>query len=143
MKKIARLTDLEIKIMKVLWAHEKSLTIQEIGHELKGEGLSVPSVSQAMKHLIEKKAVKVDEFVLVTSKYARTFSPCFTKEAYLAAEFERLQKFVFGTEKVNLSGIAAALLNNRQSEENVIEEIDEIKDIIEKKREQLKKEESL
>lgn len=138
MKEIARLTDLEIKIMKVLWAHE-GITVQEIGSYLKDEGLSVPSISQAIKHLTAKNAVVIDEFVLVTSKYARTFRTCFTREEYLAAEYKRLQKFVFDTQKADLSGITAALLGNSRDGDIAVDEMDDMKRIIEEKRKQLSK----
>lgn len=54
-KDIPRLTDLEIIIMKVLWEQETDLTIQEIVNNMSGKKLSIASVTQAMKHLIEKK----------------------------------------------------------------------------------------
>ncbi len=138
MKEIARLTDLEIKIMKVLWDHE-GITIQEMGTHLKDDKLSVPSISQSVKHLIGKNAIVIDEFVLVNSKYARTFRTCFTKEQYLAAEYKRLQQFLFNAKKADLPGITAALLGNGSTGVSV-EDLDEMKRLIDQKRKQITKE---
>lgn len=111
MKDIPRLTDLEITLMKVLWEHDTNLTIQEIANSLSEKKISVASVTQAMKHLTAKKAVMVGEHVLVSNVYARTFFPCFSREEFLAAEFRRMQKSIFGAKKVNTISIIATLLN--------------------------------
>lgn len=110
-KAIPRLTDLEITIMKVLWEQDHCLTIQEIANHLTEKKLSIASVTQAMKHLIEKNAAAVDEHVLVSNVYARTFTPCFSREEFLAGEFKRMQKSVFGAKKANLVGVIANLLD--------------------------------
>ncbi len=60
MKKIPKLTELEIKIMKVLWEHEEGLSIQEIASYLTEEKISAPSVSQAMHRMVKKEAVSVN-----------------------------------------------------------------------------------
>lgn len=99
MKKIPRLTDLEISIMMVLWDEEEKskeqyLTIQQItGHM---DGLSVPSLTQAMKHLLNKEAVAVDQHILVSNVYARTFKPLFSKDEFYKAEIMRIGKCLYG-----------------------------------------------
>lgn len=140
MKKTVRLTDLEIKIMKILWECDQNLTIQDIALHLKDEGISVQSVTQSVRHLVNKKAIAVNDLVPVERVYARAFGPCFSKEEYLAEEYERLQKLIFGANKVNLTGIAVALLNNQKSGDIGMNEIEELQMIIEEKKNQLKKE---
>lgn len=122
--------------MKVLWEHDKNLTIQEITNCM--DGLSVASITQSIKHLINKKAVVVSEHILVSNVYARTFKTCFTQEEFLAGEFKRLQKSVFGTKKSNVIGIAAALFNNSGKGEIKAEQIDELQKIIDEKKQELK-----
>ncbi len=46
MSEIVRLTDLEIKVMNILWQYEQALTIQEIAGKLEKENISMPSVKQ-------------------------------------------------------------------------------------------------
>lgn len=134
MEGIARLTDVEIKVMRVLWEHEDSLTIQQIAACLEDDGLSVQSVTQVIKHLLDKKAVTVYEHVLSGNVYARAFRPCYDQEMFLAAEFERLQKDVFGKKKRNLVGIVASLLSNSDDEPFKPEEIEQLQQLIDKKR---------
>lgn len=130
MQNIPRLTDLEISIMKVLWEHGMELTIQEIANHLSERKLSVASITQAMKHLVTKEAVVVKQHVLVSNVYARTFIPCFDREEFLAAEFKRLQKSVFGKKKINLIGIVAALLDSESDMEMSAKELKKLQDII-------------
>lgn len=137
MKEIARLTDLELKIMGVLWDHERCMTSQEIADCLKKEKISVASVMQAVKRLVEKKAVTVGDLVPVSRVYARAFSPSYSKEEFLAKEFGRLQKFVSHSNKVNIAGITAALLNNEKTKNLKLEDIEELQRLVEQKKEQL------
>lgn len=137
MKEVTRLTDLEIKIMRVLWEDERDLTIQEIGMQLEEEGISVASVAQVMKSLLKKKAVTVCNHVLVASVYARTFRPCINQEEYLAAEFDRLQKSVLGSKKMDIAGIAA-FLSNDERKQIKSEKVEELQKIIDNKKEQMR-----
>lgn len=139
MKKIERLTDLEIKIMKVLWEHSHNLTIQEMAKYLEHEKISSGSITQSIKHLISKKAVEVCEHVLVASVYARTFKPNFSQEEYLASEFERMQKSIFGKKKKSFS-LAASLLSNSEGEDVKVEEVEKLQKYIDAKMEQLRNE---
>lgn len=139
MKKITRLTDLEIKIMGVLWEYEKGLTSQEIADCLKREKISAPSVMQAMKRLVEKKAVSVSNLVPVSRVYARAFSPNFSKEEFLAAEFGRLQRSVSNSNRINIVGIAASLFNSDENQNIGLEDIEKLQKLVEHKKKQLLK----
>lgn len=141
MEKDIKLTELEIKIMRVLWENEHHLTIQEIGTYLEKAGISTASVAQSMKHLIKKKAVTVCEHVPVANVYARTFAPCFSQEEFLAKEIDRLQRSVLGVKKLSLGGITAALLKSDAGRKISVEEIEELQQIMDVRKEQLKKEE--
>lgn len=141
MEKDIKLTELEIKIMRVLWESEHHLTIQEIGKQLEKTGISIASVAQSVKHLIKKKAVIVCEHVPVANVYARTFSPAFSQEEFLAKEIDRLQRSVLGVKKLSLGGITAALLKSDAGKRISVEEIEEFQQIMEARKEQLKREE--
>jgi len=137
MKRVPRLTDLEIRIMKVLWDQGRNLTIQDISKYLEDDKLSIGSITQSIKHLIAKKAVEVGEHVLVASVYARTFKTCFTQEEYLAGEFSRLQNSVFGETK-NSFAIIATLLKNSMNESVNTEDVEEVQKYIDLMKKQIK-----
>ena len=139
MKELIRLTDLEIKIMRVLWENSDSLTIQEIANRMIEEKISVQSITQAIKHLVSKKAVQVSKHVLVSNVYARTFCPCFSQEQYLSGEIKRLQKSIFCKNPPNTISIIATLLQNSVDiamDNNSIEELQKIIDDKKKELEQ-------
>lgn len=134
MKEISRLTDLEIKIMRVLWESGRSLTIQEITESLKEERISPQSVTQSMNHLVKKEAAKVDEHILVSNVYARTFSTCFGQEEYMVAEIKRLSKTLFCKKLPDMTSVLAALIENTDAQEMKLCDVNEIQKIIERKR---------
>ena len=139
MKELIRLTDLEIKIMRVLWESSDSLTIQEIADRMVEEKISVQSITQAIKRLVSKKAVQVSQHVLVSNVYARTFCPCFSQEQYLSGEIKRLQKSIFCKNLPNTISIIATLLHNSDDiamDKNSIEELQKIIDHKKKELEQ-------
>ena len=134
MKEISRLTDLEIKIMRVLWESTRSLTIQEITEILKEEKLSPQSVTQSVNHLVKKGAAKVDEHILVSNVYARTFSTCFGQEEYMAAEIKRLSKTLFCKRLPDMTNVLVALMENNDGQVIGARDIEAIQKIIDKKK---------
>lgn len=141
MKNIPRLTDLEVRIMSVLWESESNLTIQEIAGRLQEDKLSVQSITQAMKRLVSKKVVVVSEHVLVSNVYARTFEPYYSQDEYLASEIERLKSSIFLKKRANAVSVMATLINNSDDQEISLEQIDELQKIIEQKKACLEKRE--
>ncbi len=140
MKSITKLTDLEMKIMRVLWENAESLTIQGITELLSKEKLSVQSVTQSIKHLVAKGAVQVRGYVLVSNVYARTFSPCFSQEDYMVAEIKRLSKSIFSKKSLSMTSLMVALFENGDSKVMNEDDIAEIQRLIDKKKEQIKRE---
>lgn len=138
MGKIPRLTDLETIIMKVLWEHDKGLTIQEITACIQEKKISAASVAQAVKHMLAKEAIAVGKHVPVANVYARTFSPCFNQKDFLASEFHRMQEAVFG-KRCHTAGIAAAFVGSESAKNIDAEEMDELQKVIDEKKKQMKK----
>lgn len=60
------LTPMEQEVMKVLWESQHELTNSEIAESMKDQKVSVASVAQTMKRLLEKGAVCVGDHVLVS-----------------------------------------------------------------------------
>ena len=140
MHNIHKLTEVELTIMKVLWDSEKGMTVQEIAEVLKKEKISNASISQAIRNMLKKGAVEVSEFVLVSNVYARCFKTCFGQKEYLAAEFCRLQKNVFGNKSKHTAGITAAFLGTAKKSDICEAEIEELQKIVNEKKEMLEKE---
>lgn len=138
---IPRLTDLEVRIMSVLWESEANLTIQEIAGRLQEDKLSVQSITQAMKRLVSKKVVVVSKYVLVSNVYARTFEPNYSQDEYLASEIERLKGSICMKKRANTVSVMAALINNSDEQEISLDQIDELQKIIEQKKARLEKRE--
>lgn len=137
MEQIPKLTDLEIVIMGVLWGQGQDMTIQEISDCLEDGKVSPPSVAQAMKRLLKKKAVIVTGSRLVSNVYARVFRPCFEQEAFVGAEIERLEQKMSVKKQIGMFGIAAAILKGDTSEQISETELDELQAIIDQKKSKL------
>ena len=137
MTSIPKLTDLEMKIMRVLWENAEPLTIQGITELLSKEKLSVQSVTQSIKHLVVKGAVQVCGHVLVSNVYARTFFACFGQEEYMATEIRRLSNSIFSKKSLSMTSLMAALFENSDSKVMNEEDIAEIQRMIDKKKEQI------
>lgn len=113
MKKAEKgLTALEQDIMKILWEKERGMTNNEIADCMKDQKISSASVAQAMKRLLNKGVVKVDEHVLVSNVYARMFSPCLTRDEYLREELGRLERTAFGGKKHGLKNLVISLIDS-------------------------------
>ena len=137
MKKIKRLTDLELKIMGILWDHEESMTSHEIAECMEGEKVSPSSVMQAIKRMVEKEAVVVSDHVPVSRVYARAFVPSYSREEFMAAEFNRLKNVISASKKIDVSGIAACLIENTEDEDLELKDMEELSQLIEEKKKKL------
>lgn len=117
--------------MKVLWDKGESLTINEVSECMNQQGasISVASVAQVMKKLLEKDMVKVCEHKLVSNVYARTFEPVLKREAYIGDEINRLKRVISVDKRISTMGIFQTLLRNTGDgslDENDLEELDNI-----------------
>lgn len=139
MSEVVRLTDLEIKVMNILWQYDQALTIQEIAGKLEKENISMPSVKQCIRYLLAKKAVRVCESVLVGTVYARTFRACFSQEEFLMSEYTRLQKSVYGGKKKNPASIVVTMMCSNDENAVSAEEVERLQAYIDEKAKQIKK----
>lgn len=141
-KKSETPTALELNVMKVLWDKGESLTINEVSECMnqQGEGISVASVAQVMKKLLEKNMVKVCEHKLVSNVYARTFEPVFKREDYIGEEITRLRNVISVDKRVSTMGIFQTLLRNPSDTPLEEEDLEELDQIIKEYRERIAKE---
>lgn len=130
---IPRLTDLEVVIMAIFWEQEKELTIQDLATHIENKKISVGSVTQAVNHLLEKKALVVSDVIVVNHVYARAFLPTFTRDEYLGYEFYRMQKSIFGGTGSPFA-VAAAFMQDGRADFVSQKEVDQLDTYIDKKR---------
>lgn len=141
MKKAEKgLTSIEQSIMKVLWNNEKAMTNAQIAECLKSERISVASVAQAMKRLITKGAVKVEDYILVSNVYARTFLPCITREQFIKEELDRVSEAAFFNPKKGGIGLFAYLLQSDNGEVFDGEDLKELDNFLEEKKKKMRDE---
>ena len=134
-----RLTDLEVQIMKVLWDSERAMTNSEIAEELKEEtDLSLASVAQLVKRLLQKGVLEVCEHVPVANVYARTFRPKLTREEFIAGELRYIQKATSSDQKKGLKGIFAALFMVEKENGVNRQDLESFEHFIQKKKEEMK-----
>ncbi len=130
MKRSVTLTDIEVKVMRTLWDSKEPLTIAEMAKRLEREKISAASVGQAIKKLLGKNAVMVKEYIPSANVYARAFVPVFDREDFLAMEFKRLHKNVFGDNNTGMEAIVTKLLTVDKKASR--EQIKEIQAVIDK-----------
>lgn len=137
MIQIPKLSPLDLKIMNVLWNSDKDLTGPEIAQCLEEDGISYASVNQSVKKLLKKGVVEIVSYTLVARTYSRVYHPCYSKEEYLISEYSRLNISLFKSKKMRKANLLSALIEN--SDYGVIDEADinELQEIIDKKRAEL------
>lgn len=132
-KKSLTPTDLELDVMKVLWDKGESLTINEIAEAMnqKGSQISVASVAQVTKKLLEKRMVRVSEHKLVSNVYARTFCPILERDQYLEDEIGRLQNIISVDRSIATMGIFQTLLRHSDKEALSEEDLEQLSGMLE------------
>lgn len=133
------LTTLEQEVMKVLWDHDKDMTNSEIAACLKEQGISIASVAQVIKRLLEKGAVIVTNHVLVSNVYARSFRPSISRDQFIAEELERLRQSAFFNRKKGVKRMFVSLLQSDDGAGLDAKDIEELERLLAAKKAQFKK----
>ena len=134
--KKVKLTDVEVQIMNVLWESGKCMTNVQISEKLKTAGISRPSVSQAMKRLLEKDAVKVGDLVLSSNVYARAFQPTFTRQEYIGMEISDLRRL--SGKGSGVKGLFAAMFEAEAEDGVSIEELEALEQFVQEKKKNMR-----
>lgn len=121
----------ELEVMKLLWSENRALSRSEI-IELSPNSTWKPStIHLLLNSLLKKGVIQVEGFKQTGKNYGRTFAATMTEEEYTARELqERLPKPGHG-KKSNVPGIFAALVDDPQLDDAVL---DELQAILDKKR---------
>lgn len=117
------ITKREKDILKLLWKSDKALTASEL--VTCSDNISISTVQTALKNLMKKGLVKVDDIVYSGTVLSRSFRPVLTSTQY------DLQKLVYSftqTVKKDLStsSFVATLLEQEKDSEKALQEIAEL-----------------
>lgn len=89
--------------------------------------------------MVEKEAVVVSDHVPVSRVYARAFVSSYSREEFMAVEFNRLKNVISASKKIDVSGIAACLIENTEDEDLELKDMEELSQLIEEKKKKLHK----
>ncbi len=140
-QKTNTLTELDQLVMALLWDSDENLTINEMTEKLQyiTTDISVASVAQIVKRLLDKKMIRVEEHKLVSNVYARTFAAVMTREDYMKSELNRLQRLVSFSKRFGKVGVLQAFLGTMESENLSQKDIEELEALVEQSKKILRK----
>lgn len=123
-KKVVKLTNRELEIMRILWESEKPLTATEIFNLMDDKDISIFSVQNAIKSLFLKKVIEVTSYTQVYKTNAREYSPVMSANDYAVMQFSH---YFDPSKKTPLPHLVSSLLKleNSENEWNVIEELEQ------------------
>lgn len=87
--KLPKISGREKDIMSVLWRTGESLTSSAIAE--KGDGLSINTVQAAMRSLLKKGYIKVDDIVYSGTVLTRSYKPIISAEQYAAHQLQSMR----------------------------------------------------
>lgn len=125
------ITKREKDILKLLWKSEKALTASELAAN--SDNISISTIQTALKNLMKKGLVKVDEIVYSGTVLSRSFKPVLTSTQY------ELQKLVHSLKHtvdkdISASSFVATLLEQEKNNEKALQEIAELEEILAKRK---------
>ncbi len=122
--KLLRITKREKDIMQVLWYSNESLTASSIAE--KGNGLSINTVQAALRSLIKKKYIEIDNIVYSGTVLTRNYKPIISAERYAANQLQEIRANTLNFSTLNF-------INHLLKKDN-LNILDELEDIIKSKK---------
>ncbi len=128
-KKSRKLTDSEREVLELLWEEGRPLTSAEIVKLSEGKTWKPSYIHLMINSLLKKEIIQVAGFRQATKNYARTFEPTMTREEFSIHTLR---------EENRLNASSLSLLFGALLEEDVDKElIDELSDMIQRKKDEL------
>lgn len=90
-----------------------------------------------MKILLAKGFVVVKNYVLINKVYARTFSPCITREQFVMEELERICESTFFDNRKGTMGLMTGLLDMKAGKSLQEKDLEELRLFLDRKRAEL------
>ena len=128
-KKNTRITGSEREVLELLWEENQPLTSAEIVKISEHKTWKPSYIHLMINSLLKKNVIQVAGFKQTTKNYARTFTPTMTREEFSIRMLR---------EENQLNASSLSLLFGALLEEDVyIDVIDELSDMLQKKKEEL------
>ncbi|MBQ6392991.1 MAG: BlaI/MecI/CopY family transcriptional regulator [Eubacterium sp.] len=128
-KKNTRITGSEREVLELLWEENQPLTSAEIVKISEHKTWKPSYIHLMINSLLKKNVIQVAGFKQTTKNYARTFTPTMTREEFSIRMLR---------EENQLNASSLSLLFGALLEEDVdMDVIDELSDMLQKKKEEL------
>ena len=124
--KLPKISERERDVMTTLWREGEGLTASGVAE--KGGGLSINTVQAALRSLMKKDYIKIDEIVYSGTVLTRSYKPVVSAEEYAADQLQALQMNV-----LNFSTCNFVECLQKNDETGILGELESI---IKRKREQ-------
>ncbi|MCU4812825.1 BlaI/MecI/CopY family transcriptional regulator [Bacillus cereus] len=126
MNNLPKISEAELEVMKVLWATKSSLTANEVIQSLEGKSdWSPKTIRTLLNRLVQKKAISSNQ----EKGKMYTYTPLISQDNYLQLETKSFLKRFYG------AALKPLLVNFIREEKLSLEEIDELKKILDDKAE--------
>ncbi|MGK0536114.1 BlaI/MecI/CopY family transcriptional regulator [Bacillus sp. 'calajunan'] len=124
MNSLPKISEAELEVMKVLWETKASLTANEVIQSLEGTNdWSPKTVRTLLNRLVKKKAISSNQ----EKGKMYTYNPLFSQDNYLQIETKSFLKRFYG------AALKPLLVNFIKEEKLSLEEIDELREILDDK----------
>ena len=122
-----KLTKKQLEVMKILWNNSSPMIASEI--EENNPSLNINTIHACLRALLKSEYIKIADIVYSGTVLTRSYTPCVSKEEYFSESF----KDIVGSSPFSLF---ASLIDS----ETDAEELEQLEQLIAKKKEELKKE---
>lgn len=122
-----KLTKKQLEVMKILWNNSSPMIASEI--EENNPSLNINTIQACLRALLKSEYIKIADIVYSGTVLTRSYTPCVSKEEDFSESF----KDIVGSSPFSLF---ASLIDS----ETDAEELEQLEQLIAKKKEELKKE---
>lgn len=122
-----KLTKKQLEVMKILWNNSSPMIASEIAEN--NPSLNINTIQACLRALLKSEYIKIADIVYSGTVLTRSYTPCVSKEEYFSESF----KDIVGSSPFSLF---ASLIDS----ETDAEELEQLEQLIAKKKEELKKE---
>lgn len=131
------LTKRERDIMIILWKANQPMTASQIAKSK--EGLAVSTVQFNLRKLLSKDLIKIDQVVKSGKVLCRSYIPSISMEKFEAEHL--VNNFCKSEKQVSVSCLIASFLDKEKDRESALAKIEELEDLLKRKKLELKEKE--
>lgn len=117
-----KLSGRELDVMNVLWSVEKPLVASEICRA--NPSLSINTVQAVLKGLLKRNLIRIADIVYSGTVLTRSYETVLSASNYSVSQFKDSLAVI--NNDVSTVGLIAALLEQEDNEEEVINELEEL-----------------